>query len=331
MPQLRQNIVTNEWVIIAPERSKRPSDFIHEEAIKETSEANDPFALSSDHYKHTRIKGYETDHIYVIRNKYPVFIEDDAKESPRTFRLEDGFYGARPSTGGHDVIVIKDAKKTLYTFSRQEWYELFSVAKKRFLHWKKSEAAEHAMLIYNHGANAGASLTHPHAQIFVANIIPNQIVREMAGAEQYFINNGKNVFADLIFHEKKEGERVIAENDEFIAFTCYAARFPFETWVLPKEQCAHFEDERETYIHSLGQIMEDVMTRFGRVLKNPALNFYLHDLPSSVSESDYFRWHIEITPRLGTYGGYELGSGVVVNTMSPEKAADYLRKSRQTA
>jgi len=330
MPQLRQNIITNEWVVIAPERSKRPSDFVHEEAVKASSKENDPFVIGGDHYRHTRLKNFETEHVYVIRNKYPVFIEDPAKDTPRTYRLEDSFYGARPSTGGHDVLVIKNPDTSIYSFTKQEWYELFSMAKKRFIHWKGSGSVEHTMLIYNNGANAGASITHPHAQVFAANIIPNQIVREMAGAEQYFINNGSNVFADLIYHEKKAKERVIAENDEFIAFTFYAARFPFETWVLPKEQCAHFEDETETYIHSLGQLMNDVMTRFGRVLKKPALNFYLHDLPESVKESDYFRWHIEITPRLGTYGGYELGSGVVINTMSPEDAAEYLRRSRVT-
>ncbi len=330
MPQLRQNIITNEWVVIAPERSKRPSDFVHEEAVKANSKATDPFIISGDHYKHTRLRGFETDNVYVIRNKYPVFIENDAKVSPRTHRMEDSFYGMRPSTGGHDVLVIKDADTNIYSFTKQEWFELFEMAKRRYVYWRKNESVEHTMLIYNNGANAGASITHPHAQIFAANIIPNQIVREMAGAEQYFINNGKNVFADLIFHENKEKERVIAENDEFIAFTFYAARFPFETWILPKEDYAHFEDTPATYIHSLAQIMEDVMTRFGRVLKKPALNFYLHDLPESIKESDYFRWHIEITPRVGTYGGYELGSGVVVNTMGPEDAAEYLRKSRIT-
>lgn len=147
----------------------------------------------------------------------------------------------------------------------------------------------------------------------------------MNGAEQYFNNNGKNVFEDLIFHEKKEKDRIIAENDEFIAFTFYAARFPFEVWVLPKEPSAHFEDTPETFIHSLGQIMKDVMSRYARVLKQPALNFFLHDLPDSVEASEFFRWHIEITPRLGTYGGYELGSGVVVDVMSPENAAEFLR------
>lgn len=325
MPQLRQNIITGEWVVIAPERSKRPSDFVSAESVKPESGENDPFSLAGDQYKKERLKEYESKHIYVIPNKFPVFLEDARSCSPRTYRLEGNFYGARPSTGGHDVLVTKDAEVDIYSFSTEQWYELFSVAKRRFVYWRKDCNAEHVMMIYNHGPKAGASIAHAHAQIFAANIIPNQIVREMNGAEQYFINTGKNVFEDLVYHEKKEKTRVIAENDEFVAFTFYAARFPFEVWVLPKEQCAHFEEEKEAYLHSLGTLLRDVMGRYARVLKKPALNFFIHDLPSSVKESDYFRWHIEITPRLGTYGGYELGSGVVVDIMSPEDAAEYLR------
>jgi UDPglucose--hexose-1-phosphate uridylyltransferase len=325
MPQLRQNIITGEWVVIAPERSKRPSDFISAEVVKPESEVNDPFSLDGVPYRKERHKEYDTKHIYVIPNKYPVFLEDPSSCSPRTYRLESNFYAARPSTGGHDVVIVKEADDSIYTFSIEQWYELFSVSKRRFKYWRKDCNAEHTMLIYNHGAKAGASIAHPHAQIFAANIIPNQIVREMNGAEQYFNNNGKNVFEDLIFHEKKEKDRIIAENDEFIAFTFYAARFPFEVWVLPKEPSAHFEGTPETFIHSLGQIMKDVMSRYARVLKQPALNFFLHDLPDSVEASEFFRWHIEITPRLGTYGGYELGSGVVVDVMSPENAAEFLR------
>lgn len=325
MPQLRQNIITGEWVIIAPERSKRPNDFISAEAKSPNLDGKDPFALSSDQYKKERLRGFESDHIYVIPNKFPVFLEDPKNCSARTHRLEDNFYGARPSTGGHDVVVVKEAELDIYSFSTTVWHELFSITKKRYLYWRNDCNSEHVMLIYNHGPKAGASIVHPHAQIFAANIIPNQIVRELQGSEQYFINNGRNVFEDLIYHEKKEKSRVIAENDEFIAFTFYAARFPFEVWVLPKAQRAHFEDESETFLHSLGSIMKDVMALYCRVLKKPDLNFYVHDLPRSVEDSQYYRWHIEINPRLSLYGGYELGSGVIVDVMSPEDAAEYLR------
>lgn len=325
MPQLRQNIITGEWVVIAPERSKRPSDFISADTVKAESTVADPFALTAHAYTKERLKDFETKHIYVFPNKYPVFLEDPKKCSHRTYRLESGFYGARPSTGGHDVIVIKEASLDVFSFTNQLWSELFSMAKRRFQYWRHDCNAEHTMFIYNQGAKAGASILHPHAQIFASNIIPNQIFREMQGAQQYFINNGISVFDDLIAHEKIAKNRIVAENGQFLAFTFYAARFPFEVWILPKKAGAHFDQEKETTLHALGEVLAKVMGQYAEVLHRPDLNLFLHDLPKSVTETDYFRWHIEITPRLTTYGGYELGSGVIVDVMSPEDAAEYLR------
>lgn len=329
MPQLRQNIITGDWVVIAPERAKRPSDFVISESVKSASKHDDIFAVGGKVYKNERLGGkFETEHIYVIPNNYPAFVEDKQKCSHRTYELED-FYRARPSTGGHDVVVIKAADADIYTFPTETWHELFLMAQQRYLYWRKDCNAEHTMLIYNHGTRSGASIAHPHAQIFASNIVPNEVFKEIRGAEEYFIDNGRNVFQDLIDHEKKEKHRIIAENDEFLAFTFYAARFPFESWVIAKENGSHFEKEPTAMLHSLGDIMKRVMNMYERVLDRPHLNFFLHDLPKSIEHSEFFRWHIEITPRLGTYGGYELGSGVIIDVISPEEAAEYLRGSRK--
>ncbi|MEX2012187.1 MAG: DUF4931 domain-containing protein [Patescibacteria group bacterium] len=328
MPQLRQNIITGEWVVIAPERAKRPSDFVVSETVKAAAKIEDVFAVGAKVYKQQRLPGkYESDHIYVIPNSYPAFVEDKEKCSNRTYQLE-GFYRARPSTGGHDVVIIKEADTDIYTFSTEIWHELFSMAKKRYQYWREDCNAEHSMLIYNHGIRSGASVAHPHAQIFASNIIPNQVYREIQGSEKYFIDNGHNVFQDLIDHEKKEKQRIIAENDEFLAFTFYAARFPFEVWVIAKEDGCHFDQEPETMLHSLGDMMKRVMKMYEQVLNRPHLNFFLHDLPKSIERSEFYRWHIEITPRVGSYGGYELGSGVIIDIISPEEAAEYLRGTK---
>lgn len=324
MPQLRQNIITGEWVVIAPERAKRPSDFIEAAEVKQ--DGNDPFATAGEVYKKNRIKDYqfESRHIYVIPNKFPAFVEED-KCSSRTYRVENDFYAMRPSTGGHDVIIVKDETESVFTFSQQIWYEFFKITKARYIYWLRDCNAQHSMLIYNQGPKSGASIIHPHGQLFAANIIPNQILKELNGAERYFIDTGENVFDAMIKHEKKEKVRLIEENEHFVAFTFYAARFPFETWVLPKNQHARYEEITDSLVISLAQIMRSVMKRFDRTLHSPPLNFYIHDLPKSISSTEYYRWHIEITPRLSNYGGYELGSGVIIDIMSPEEAAEYLR------
>lgn len=325
MPQLRQNVVTGEWVVIAPERAKRPSDFVAAETLKPESKLACVFCEQGEAYKKYNLKEFEAKHIYVTPNKFPAFIEDPEHCSPRTYKLEGGFYNARPSTGGHDVLIIKEHDWQLFDFDGKTWEELFLVAKHRYRYWRNDCNTEYTMLIYNQGAKSGASIYHPHAQIFASNIIPNQISREVQGSQRYFENNGACVFCDLLHHEQQEKVRVVAESKEFVAFTFYAARFPFEVWVLPKQHRAHFEDETDVAIKSLADIMQKVTGMFGSTLQKPPLNFFLHDLPTSIRHAEYYHWHLEITPRVTSYGGYELGSGVVIDVMSPEDAAKYLR------
>ena len=135
MPQLRQNILTGEWVVIAPERSKRPSDFVEAHGVKEATKAKDPFVLDGSVYRNQRLPGFETENIYVIRNSFPAFVETPGQCSVRTHKIEGNFYNLRPSTGGHDVVVIKSADLNVYNFSTEIWREFFSVAKRRFQYW----------------------------------------------------------------------------------------------------------------------------------------------------------------------------------------------------
>lgn len=328
MPQLRQNIITGDWVVIAPERSKRPSDFISAESLKVQSKDGCPFCPTGSSYKKERLKDFENEHVYVFPNKYPAFVEDPTNCSARAYRLEDQFYNARPSTGGHDVIAVKNHDHQLYDFSLSTWTDLLSMAKSRYKYWRQDCNTEYSMLIYNQGVWAGASIQHPHAQIFASNIVPNHISKEILGSLRYFETNGACVFCDLIHHEKTHRVRIIEENDQFVAFAFYAARFPFEVWVLPKDHSAHYEDEKESVIRSLGEIMKSIIGMLGKTLSKPALNFFVHDAPTNENLPESFHWHIEIAPRVSSYGGFELGSGTIIGVIAPEDAAKYLRKFR---
>lgn len=322
MPQLRQNIITGEWVVIAPERAKRPTDFVTKRPVRTDDAASCPFCQSRPN-GHDR--GNETEHVYVIPNKYPAFVEDASQCSPRSFKTENGFYTTKPSTGGHDVLVIKDHATSLTGFSEAIWTDLFSVTRARVEHFYRSKNVLHAMPIYNHRAEAGASIAHPHAQLFAANVVPNQIARELAQTEEYFSDNGSCAFCDLIVHETREKVRLLYESETFIAFTCYAARFPFETWILPKSHAAKFEDVSAQEIGELAHTMRTTVGLLDAALDDPPLNYFIHTLPSTIEDARHYHWHLEIAPRLTNYGGYELGSGMVIDVMSPELAAQHLK------
>lgn len=328
MPQLRQNIITGEWVVFAPERAKRPSDYIAINKRKRQNKDNCPFCVDSKNSEYNnRIKRYDDKLSYIIPNKYPAFIEKDDESISKIYKVEDGFYNMKMALGGHDVIVVKDHDIDPPKFSQAVWEDLFDVYVKRLRYYDDLENVNYAMPIYNYGPEAGASLDHPHSQIFASSIVPNNIVRELTHCGTYYAEHKKCAFCDLIEHEISENTRIIFENDHFIAFTFYAARFPFEVWILPKKHQSHFYQITPSQRESLAKICRQVFNRLDVVLNDPPFNYFLHSGPlkGETEEMKDYHWHLEVAPRLATYGGFEMGSGVIIDIINPETAADYLR------
>ncbi len=324
IPQLRQNIVTGEWVVVAPERSKRPIDFLDRKKMTRPDDEDDVFRIGGEEWER-RIKELDTDLLYVITNKYPAFIENPLHSSPRSHRVEDDFYRVRPAVGGHDVVVIKNPESRPTNFDVDTWYDLLNTFKKRYLHYESLSKGIYTMPIFNHRPEAAASIWHPHAQIIASTIVPNSVMQEMNHSEKYFEHNGSSVFSDMLEHEKREKMRVVAENRDFLAFTFFAARFPFETWILPKRHHDKFEEIGAGEMKSFAKICRDVFHKLNDALEDPPLNFFIHSAPNTVDNTAYYCWHMEIAPRLANYGGFEVGGDMVIDAVSPENAARFLR------
>src|SRR3990167_9232366 len=328
MPQLRQNIITGEWVVIAPERAKRPDDYAkkREKEVNLTS-VNERCVFCSDGREYQRrYKQLTNRHTWVIPNKYPAFLLDEKKLSTRSIYPENSFFRAKAALGEHDLIIIKEHQISMPCFSLPIWQDLLEMIQLRMIAHHQNSQVEHIMPIYNHLSQAGASIAHPHAQIFSSPVVPNEINREIDGAERYFNNNGFCVFCDLISHEQKHKLRVVEENDHFIAFTFYAARFPFEVWILPKYHESNFETTHRKQGDNLAKILKNTTSRLNQFLVNPPMNWWIHSLPTIEEKSAYYHWHIEIAPRITGYGGYELGANMVIDIQSPEAAARYLNQ-----
>lgn len=325
MPQLRQNIITGDWVVIAPERAKRPSDFITSGMVRRDHKDSCAFCLGSAAWQ-TRLAGVknETDHIYIIPNKYPAFVSAADQCERRSFSQET-FYLSKPAVGGHEVVVIKDHDLLLPNFPQIVMVELLSTLQHRY-RWYRQAACrpEYTMGIYNYGQEAGASIWHPHAQLFASSIVPNLIQKETQGAERYFESNGVCVFCDLVRHEQLTKTRLQVQTKRFTSFTFYAARFPFELMILPNHHQSRFEDASLVEIENLATVLREILERIERTLNNPPLNIFIHSQPNTSGDADYYHWHVEIAPRLTTYGGFELGGSTIIDIVSPEKAAGFL-------
>lgn len=325
MPKLRQNIITGEWVVIAPERAKRPEDFVQAAAVKHREpKERCPFCVNGESWK-TRIA--ESKNVYVIPNKYPAFVESET-----LIKEGDGFYNDMKSVGGHEVIILKDEDhdQDLPVLKTEILQDLLGVYQKRIIHHNSNPLIEYGMVIHNYGPEAGASVEHPHSQFFASPIIPNQIQKEINGSFDYFSREKKCVFCEMLNFEKTKKIRMVAENEHFSAFTFFAARFPFEIWILPKKHEPYFEKNQK--IEFLAKIMKVIFSKLDKTLNNPPLNFFVHTAPPKpvaqikTDVDDFFHWHLEIAPRISKFGGYELGSGLIIDIVSPEKAAAFLNQ-----
>ena len=325
MAKLRQNIVTGKWVVIAPERAKRPEDFVMAAAPKRHLDTQCPFCLTNPEsaYKFS-IKEAETKRIYTIPNKYPAFQDD------KDVITESGeLYFSTKSLGGHEVIIVKDHGTEIYEGGWELLDELLSVYQNRYQYFQKNPIVEYAMPIHNLGPEAAASIEHPHSQFFASSIIPNLVEEELTGAKKYFDEKQECVFCAMIDEEKKQQVRVVAENNDFIVFTFFAARFPFEMWLLPKKHGPSLVDISKGERENMAKILYQAISLLNQTLKFPPFNWWLHTVPTKRDHTGgYFHWHMEIAPRVSKFGGYEMGSGIVIDVVSPELAAEFLKKEK---
>jgi UDPglucose--hexose-1-phosphate uridylyltransferase len=177
----------------------------------------------------------------------------------------------------------------------------------------------------NHGATAGATLEHPHAQLIALPIVPGFVREELDGAGRYFDAVTRCVFCDLIRQETDAQERVIESTADFLVVSPYASRFPFETWLLPKRHAARFVEYPESGFEHLARALKRTATRIDRALGGPDYNLIVHSSPSSEDTAEFYHWHIEIIPKLAWVAGFEWGTGFYINHTSPEDATRALR------
>ena len=182
------------------------------------------------------------------------------------------------------------------------------------------------MIFKNHGESAGASIEHAHSQIIALPMVPKAVLAELEGARAYYKYRGRCVYCDMIEQEYDDKERIVAQNDSFIAFCPYVPRYPFESWILPKDHDSRFCTLKDEDRFALAKILKGMLLRMKNCLSNPSYNFYLHVAPINYTDEETYHWHIEIVPQLTRESGYEWGTGFYMVNTSPCVAASHLRK-----
>ena len=371
MPQLRQNIATKEWVIIATERAKRPEDFLKKDKSKFTlpEYSNDcPFCPGNEHMspvehyairdnipgpnvaagadatrgksktapeesnttpKDTSAHHQQDKHsgnwrIRVIPNKFPALVPKGKKEL-----YHKGIVRNITGFGIHEVII--DTPKhndnpALYSVAQT--LDLITTYKNRYISALTDERVEAVIIFKNHGDAAGRSLVHPHSQLVATPIVATHIRDRIEEAMRYYDDHMECVFCRMIKEELEARERIVIESEYFVVFVPYAAISPFHLWVFPKRHIACFPVINEQEMADLAFVLKNTLAKIYYGLDDADYNYVIRSLPGQCRDNPFFHWYLSIIPRVTKTAGFELGSGMFINTAMPEESARYLREAK---
>jgi UDPglucose--hexose-1-phosphate uridylyltransferase len=262
--------------------------------------------------------------VRVMPNKFPALQIEGSLE-----RKGLGIYDMSNGIGAHEVIIDTPYHdKNIPDLLDEEVTDILKMYCNRSTDLIKDDRFKYIMIFKNYGPAAGASLEHPHSQLIALPMVPKNVAEELKGAANFFEYRERCIFCDIVSQEMQDKTRIVAENDDFIAFCPFVPRFAFEVWVLPKAHQASFPAayESEEKIASLARLLKEVLLRLKIALQDPAFNYIIHTAPVYDIDSESYHWHFEIMPTLTRVAGFEWGTGFYVVPTPPELSAKYLRE-----
>jgi len=319
--QLRRDYFTDRWVIIAADRARRPTDFARRQPIEAAAgpcsfcpgnermtppgkavycPGPDGLRQEADREGQPPLTGWA---VRTIPNLYP------AVKPGEPCQLSEHVLVA---AGVHEVIVeTPEHRHQPQRMSDAEIKLLFRVYQDRCAAIAREPGVRYISLFRNYGKEAGASLAHPHSQIIALPIVPHAI-REQQGRD----------YRPVIAAEERSG-RFVAARGQAVAFTPFASPFPYEVWLFPREPCRNLIELGEGARDDLALLLRDTLARLAKLLEDPPYNYAFVQ-----SLHEPLHMHIRVYPKLGIEAGFELNTGVNINSVPPEEAAKSLREIR---
>jgi UDPglucose--hexose-1-phosphate uridylyltransferase len=327
MPELRQNRFTKEWVVMATERAKRPEEMRVQREPRPPLPAyspNCPFCPGNEHLAPpavSEIPGHGKWQVRVVPNKFPALSRDlePTRKIERSRRSMNGF-------GIHDVIVeTPDHSLTTALLPVEQVAEILRCYHQRFTQVSADRRIAHVTIFKNHGVGAGTSLEHPHSQLIATSVISSQVRSRLYEALRHYDEFGECMFCEALKEDLEEPARVVVASEHFVVVEPFASASPFATYLYPRRHMASFGDINEVEIMDMALVLKTVLAKLYLGLQNPDFNYAIRTAPHENAGVMYYHWYISVIPRLTRVAGFELGSGMFINTVLPEAAAEFLR------
>lgn len=317
---MRLNPLNGRWVTIVPDRAQRPSDFAPRTPGDFDGDRPCPFCPGNEEETPPALETIDEAgrwSMRVIPNRYPAFDGDDAfavhNIGPVHVKAE--------ASGTHEVFVYApDHDRALHDLDDEQAAELMHVLKRRLAEHATLPFIRYTQIIVNHGREAGASVEHPHGQILGLPFVPGEVLDEERAFARFA---GGSLLGTTIAAELASSERIVIHNDDVVVMCPWASGVPYEMIIVPQEQHGHLPDASDRSLEAMGVALRDAIAHLNKALGDVSFNLGVHTAPHQHT-GDY-HWHLHIWPQITTQAGFERGTGVMINIVSPEEAAATLR------
>ncbi|MDD5136622.1 MAG: DUF4921 family protein [Candidatus Omnitrophica bacterium] len=343
MPELRRDPVIGRWVIISTERAKRPDQFAPAVSEKEDLPPGEkcPFCegnegltapeISALRRPGSRPNGPGWD-IRVIPSISPLLQIEGSLD-----RHGHGMYDLINARGAHEIVIESPHHLRESELPKEQMVKSINVILDRIQDLEKDRDIKYVLIFKNYGKSAGGGrIQHARTQIIGTPVNLKRVKEELTGSKVYYDYKERCIFCDMLKQEMQFGKRVIAESKYFVALAAFAARFPFETWIVPKEHSCDFYKVDRAKVPDFVELMRTVFAKMRKVIGDFPFNFVLHTAPFrrdlgkrgywETVEYDY-HWHFEILPILTRVAGFEWGSGFYINPLPPEEACKSVKEA----
>jgi UDPglucose--hexose-1-phosphate uridylyltransferase len=261
--------------------------------------------------------------VRVVPNRYPAL-----RTEIQMSRSGLGMFDSMAGVGAHEVVIeTPDHRATLADLPLEQIETVLRAWQDRMLDLSRDVRLKALIAFKNQGVPAGATLFHAHSQLIALPFVPDVLEAELSAGRRHFAEKERCVWCDVVAQETREKERVVLESEHAIALSPWAARSPFELWILPREHRSSFETSGADELHAVAEALRTLLRKIDVALEKPAFHLFLHTLPLREPHSDSYHWHLELKPVLTQQAGFEWASGCYINPTPPEEAASFLRQT----
>ncbi|MEZ5203731.1 MAG: HIT domain-containing protein [Acidimicrobiales bacterium] len=317
MNQLRLNPLTGRWVTMSTGRASRPDEFAVDHGHPaESATGSCPFCPGHEEELPPALETYGPSGDWLLRvvpNRYPAF---EGSGELAVEHLGPLFVQA-PAVGIHEVLVLTpDHDASWGDLDDRQAGLAMAAIRDRLEDHAGTTGIRYSQAIVNHGSAAGASVRHPHGQLLGIPFVPGELTEELAGFERF---QGGCLLCATVDAERDAGHRMVLDADEVVVVAPWWSGSPFELLVIPTHHEGHLHHAAPSSLVAVGTATRDALSRLRSLLGDVSYNLVFHTLPHRSGAP--FHWHVHVTPRVHSTGGFEQGTGVPINIVAPEDAA----------